>query len=90
MPTRDMNWRLLLETRCKYIHVRSNAASMRHTVSSNSLQFMTLRVNRTVVHPCERGSQNSHPDSCLPQTFTEVFLLAVFGTPERSELRLSA
>ena len=44
-----MNWKLLPETRCKYIHVRSDAASMRHTVSGNSFQSMPSEVNGTAV-----------------------------------------
>ena len=44
-----MNWDPLPETRCKYIHVRSDAASMRHTVSGNGSHFMPLTVNGTAV-----------------------------------------
>ena len=46
---RDMNWNPSPETRCKYIHVRSDAASMRHTVSGNRSHFMPLTINGTVV-----------------------------------------
>jgi hypothetical protein len=46
---RDMNWKLLPETRCKYVHVRSDAASMRHTVSGNEFHSMPLTVNGTAV-----------------------------------------
>jgi hypothetical protein len=56
MLARDMNWILLLETRCECIHARSNAASMRRTVSSNSIQFMSLSVNRTAVPREEEGN----------------------------------
>ena len=45
-----MNWDPLPETRCKYIHVRSDAASMRHTVSGNESHFMPLTVNGTAVN----------------------------------------
>jgi len=40
LTVRDMNWIRLPETHCKYFHVRSDAASMRHTVSGNRIQFM--------------------------------------------------
>ena len=40
LTVRDMYWIRLPETRCKYFHVRSDAASMRHTVSGNRIQFM--------------------------------------------------
>ena len=33
-----MNWKLSAETRCSYFPVRSNAASMQHTVSVSSFQ----------------------------------------------------
>ncbi len=46
---RDMNWRPSPETRCKYVHVRSDAASLRHTVSGNGLQFIPLTVNVTAM-----------------------------------------
>ena len=46
---RGMNWNLSSETRCKYVHVRSDAASMRHTVSGNRSHFMPLTVNETAV-----------------------------------------
>ena len=39
----------LPETRCKYVHVRSDVASMRHTVSSNGSHSMPLTVNGTAV-----------------------------------------
>jgi hypothetical protein len=45
MLARDMNWILLFEARCKYVLVRSNAASLRRTVSGNSTLFILLRVN---------------------------------------------
>ena len=46
---RDMNWKPLPETRCKYVHVRSDAASVLHTVSGNGSQSMHLTVNGTAV-----------------------------------------
>ena len=46
---RDMNWNPSPETRCKYIHVRSDAASMRHTVSGNGYHSMPLTVNGAAV-----------------------------------------
>ena len=49
MLARDINWILSLETRCEYVHVRSNAESMRHTVSNDSIQLMPLSVDRTAV-----------------------------------------
>jgi len=36
----DMNWGSSTMTRCKYIHVRSDAASMRHTVMVDDPQFV--------------------------------------------------
>ena len=48
---RDMKWNPLPETRCKYIHVRSDAASMRHTVSGSGFHSMPLTVNGTAVSP---------------------------------------
>ena len=44
-----MKWDLSPETCCKYVHVRSDAASMRHTVSGNRSHFMPLTVNGTAV-----------------------------------------
>ena len=44
-----MNRKLSPETRCKYVHVRSDAASMRHTVSDNGSHSMSLTVNGTAV-----------------------------------------
>ena len=46
---RDMNWDPLPETRCKYVHVRSETASMRHTASGNGSHSMHLTVNGTAV-----------------------------------------
>ena len=46
---RDINWNPLPETRCKYVHVRSNAASMRHTVSGDEFHSMPLTVNGAAV-----------------------------------------
>ena len=46
---RDMDRWQFPETRCKYIHVSSDAASMRHAVSGNSYQSTSLLVNGTAV-----------------------------------------
>jgi hypothetical protein len=45
-----MGWQLLPETCCKYFPVRSNAASMRHTVSGNSCQPMPGYIRDSLVH----------------------------------------
>ena len=42
---RDMDWYQSPETRCKYVHVRLDAASMRHTVSGNRSHSMPLTFN---------------------------------------------
>jgi hypothetical protein len=46
---RDMEWTPSPETRCKYVHVRSDAASMRHTVSGDGVHSMPLTVNGTAM-----------------------------------------
>ena len=46
---RNMNWQRSPETRCEYFLVRSNAASMRHTVSHNSSQSMFLTLSGTAM-----------------------------------------
>jgi hypothetical protein len=45
-----MNWKLLPEARCKYIHVRSTAASMRQSASGNSFQPMSLTVHGSAMN----------------------------------------
>jgi hypothetical protein len=80
MLARDMNRVLLLETRGEYIHVRSNAASMRRTVSSNSTLFMSLSANRTVVYPCERGYLAIDPCPHLLPFVTEDCFIAFWGS----------
>ena len=44
-----MNWQPPPVTRCKYFHVRSDAASMRHTVTGGGRQLMSLIVSGTAV-----------------------------------------
>ena len=44
-----MNWQPPPVTRCKYFHVRSDAASMRHTVTGGGRQPMSLIVSGTAV-----------------------------------------
>ena len=44
-----MNWQPPPVTRCKYVRVRSDAASMRHTATGSGHQFMSLIVNGTAV-----------------------------------------
>jgi hypothetical protein len=44
-----MNWNPSPETHYKYVHVRSDAASMRHTVTGDGSHSMSLRVNGTAV-----------------------------------------
>ena len=44
-----MNWQPPPVTRCKYVHVRSDAASMRHTVTGGGRQLMSLIVSGTAV-----------------------------------------
>ena len=46
---RDINFDLQTLTRCEHIRVRSNAASMRHTVTVCRSKFMPLTVNGTAV-----------------------------------------
>ena len=58
---RDMNWNPSPETRCKYVHVSSDAASMRHTVSGNGYHSMPLTVNGTAV-TCD--IYYDRPDEC--------------------------
>jgi len=47
--TRDMNLDLQTVTRFEHIRVRSNTASMRHTITVCRSRFMPLTVNGTAV-----------------------------------------
>ena len=58
--TRDMNWDPLPETRCKYVHVRSNAAPT--TMDGGSAGFAGAKSL-----PCGIRSQTTDPSSCLLQ-----------------------
>ena len=52
----------LSETRCQHLHVRSNAASMRHTVSESDCIPYLLLVNGTAVETYMFWINHKHPD----------------------------